>query len=931
MRAWHTLDGLDVVRELNTDVQHGLSADEAARRLAAYGPNALVERGRKGPWRILWEQLTATLVVLLLAAATISLVLGDYKDAGAILAIVGLNAALGFVQEYRAERAIAALQRLAVPLVRVRRDGHVRLIAAHELVPGDVVLLEAGSLVPADCRILEAINLRVQEAALTGESEPVEKDPAPLPVAEVPLGDRRNMVYMGTAVAYGRGVAVVVATGMRTELGRIAELLQQVEHEPTPLQRRLDRLGRQLAGVALAIVAVIVAAGLLRGEDPRLMFLTAVGLAVAAVPEGLPAVVTITLTLGAQRMLRRRALIRKLPAVETLGSVTVICTDKTGTLTENRMTVTVLALPDRRVELAGHERRGNRLPAPDTGTAPAPDGQPAVALVLAGGALCSDAVLEPGSGAPLQVIGDPTEGALVVAAARFGLAKAALEARLPRMAELPFDPVRKRMTTVHAIDAVPAAQAGDMVDGNADWLATLRRAFPEMRAIVFTKGAVDGLLPVCSHIWVDGRPVPLDAAWRARIVQDHDRLAQQGMRVLGIAFKPVGAVPEGLAGRALDTLEQELIFAGMVGMIDPPRPEAKSAVQRCREAGIRPVMVTGDHPLTAQQIARQLGIATDGHILTGQELNRIAAAELERAVEEVPVFARVSPEHKLRIVQALQAHGHIVAMTGDGVNDAPALKKADVGVAMGITGTDVAKEAADMVLLDDNFATIVAAVEEGRIIYDNIRKFIRYLLTTNSAEIWVMLLGPLLGLPLPLLPLQILWMNLVTDGLPALALGFEQAERDVMRRPPHPPGESIFARGLGRDVVWVGLLMSLLALGLGAWYWQSGRAEWQTVLFTTLTLSQLANVLAVRSERDSLFTIGFWSNWRLVAAVLLTVLVQLGLLYVPALQAIFGTVALPAGDLALTLVLSSMIFWIVEVQKWLLRSRQRARAQAGAR
>jgi Ca2+-transporting ATPase len=919
MRAWHTLDGLDAVRELNTDVQRGLSSDEAARRLASYGPNALVERGRKGPWRILREQLTATLVVLLLVAAAISLVLGDYKDAGAILAIVGLNTLLGFIQEYRAERAMAALKRLAVPLVRVRRDGHVRLISAHELVPGDIVLLEAGSLVPADCRILEAVNLRTQEAALTGESEPVEKDPAPLPVAEIPLGDRRNMAYMGTAVTYGRGVAVVVATGMRTELGRIAELLQQVEHEPTPLQRRLDRLGRQLAGVALGIVAVIVAAGLLRGEELRLMFLTAVSLAVAAVPEGLPAVVTITLALGAQRMLRRRALIRKLPAVETLGSVTVICTDKTGTLTENRMTVSVLELPDRRVELVGSDA-----------LAPAPDWQPAVALVLAGGALCSDAVLEPGSGAPFQVIGDPTEGAVVIAAARFGLAKPALEARLPRVAELPFDPVRKRMTTVHAVDAAPSAQGGHAADRSADWLEELRRAFPEMRAVAFTKGAVEGLLTVCSHVWVDGRPVPLDAAWRGRLVQAHDRLAQVGMRVLGLAFKPLAAVPEEPSGSESHAFEQELIFAGMVGMIDPPRPEAKPAVRRCREAGIRPVMVTGDHPLTAQQIARQLGIATDGRILTGQELDRLSAADLERIVEEVPVFARVSPEHKLLIVQALQARGHIVAMTGDGVNDAPALKKADVGVAMGITGTDVAKEAADMVLLDDNFATIVAAVEEGRIIYDNIRKFIRYLLTTNSAEIWVMLLGPLLGLPLPLLPLQILWMNLVTDGLPALALGFEPAERDVMRRPPYSPGESVFARGLGRDVVWVGLLMSMLALGAGAWYWQHGRLEWQTMLFTTLTLSQLANVLAVRSERDSLFTIGLWSNWRLVTAVLVTVLLQLGLLYVPALQAIFGTVALPAGDLALTLLLSSSIFWVVEAQKWLLRNRTGHAVQAGA-
>ena len=911
MGNWHHLDVGAVLAQLNSDADRGLSETEATRRLAEHGPNELIERGLKSPWLILWEQLTATMVVILIIAAIVSALLGDFKDAVAILAIVVLNTALGFTQEYRAERAMVALKKLAVPTVKVRRDGRVQEISARELVPGDIVLLEAGNLVPADGRLLESANLRIQEAALTGESEPVEKDPRALMGPDLPLGDRRNMAYMGTVVTYGRGLAVVTETGMDTELGGIATLIQTVRQEPTPLQRRLDQLGRKLAAVALAVVGVVFGLGLLRGEDARLMFLTAVSMAVAAVPEGLPAVVTIALALGAQRMLKRRALIRKLPAVETLGSVTVICSDKTGTLTENRMTVTVLDVAGHRVDLTEHLRGARPVLDPGDERPPVLTGQPALALLLAGGALCNDAVLEPNGDdsevntevRPYHTVGDPTEGALVVAAARLGLWKAELEKVLPRVAEVPFDSERKRMTTVHRVTTIAGSNLPTLGIGSPPYVA-------------FSKGAVDRLLDVSSQVWVGGMAEPLSATWRQRIAAAHDRLAQNGMRVLGVAFRTL-EFPS-LNGHG-DALERDLIFVGLVGMIDPARPEVKDAVLTCRTAGIRPVMITGDHSLTAQHIARELRIADDGRVLTGQDLDRLSTEELEGVVQEVPVYARVSPEHKLKIVQALQTRGHIVAMTGDGVNDAPALKKADIGVAMGITGTDVSKEAADMVLLDDNFATIVAAVEEGRIIYDNIRKFIKYLMATNSGEIGLMLLAPFLGMPLPLLPLQILWINLVTDGPPALALSVEPAERDTMRHPPYHPNENIFGRGMGRHIIWVGLLMSLLSLGVGYWYWHIGQANWQTMVFATITFSQMAHVLAIRSGRDSLFRIGLLSNTPLLGAVVLTFVLQLAVVYVPFLQGFFNTVALSAGDLALSLAVSSLVFWAVELEKWLMR------------
>ena len=904
--AWHTSEAAEVLRALGTDAASGLSNEEAARRLEERGTNELEDRGTRSPWAILWEQFTSTMIVILIVAALASALLGDYEDAIAIAIIVVLNAALGFGQEYRAERAMAALQHLSAPRVKVRREDRVREISARELVPGDVVLLEAGNLVPADGRLLDAANLRVQEAALTGESEPVEKYPAALEEEDTPLGERADMVYSSTVVAIGRGLFVVTETGMATELGKIASMIQTTDREQTPLQRRLNQVGKVLALAALVIVGVVFALGLLRGEDLEVMFLTAVSLAVAAVPEGLPAVVTIALALGAHRMFRRRALIRKLPAVETLGSVTVICSDKTGTLTQNRMTVTVLDVADHTVEL-GEVRLTDSKPGPDGGTPLSIGDDPTLALLLAGSALCNDALLEDHEEDEFGAVGDPTEGALVVAAAREGLKKPEIEVALPRVGEVPFDSGRKRMTTVHEV----VSDSENLEALNP----VLNAEQGSVSYIAFTKGAVDSLLEISSEVWTgDGQVESLTEGWRERISTANERLAGDGIRVLGVGLRRLHSF-DGYCERQ----ERNLTFLGIVGMIDPPRSEAKDAVEICKRAGIRPVMITGDHPLTARHIATELGIAEDNRILTERDLASLPGEDLVDLVEEVPVYARVSPEHKLDIVEALQEKGHIVAMTGDGVNDAPALKKADIGVAMGITGTDVSKEAADMVLTDDNFATIVAAVEQGRVIYDNIRKFIKYLLTSNSAEILVMLVGPFLGLGLPLLPLQILWINLVTDGPPALALSAEPAERGIMRRPPRPPRESVFARGLGRHVVWVGVLMALVSLATGLWYSQIAPEIWQTMVFTTLTLSQLSHVVAIRSGDESLFRVGLLSNKPLLGAVALTFVLQLLAIYTPFFQRFLETEALPLAHLAIAVALSTIIFWAVEVEKWLGR------------
>lgn len=914
-REWWKLPADACLSELNSNATKGLSAADAKSLLEKCGQNALVERGIKSPWAILWEQLTGVLVVILIVAGIVSAVMGEYADAAVIGILVLLNAVLGLTQEYRAEKAMAALKRMSVPIVKVKRGGEVHEISSLELVPGDVVLLEAGGTVPADCRLLESVNLRIQEAALTGESEAVEKQMQPITQDKTALGDRRNMAYMGTTVTFGRGLALVVETGMRTELGGIATMLQAVRREPTPLQNKLEQLGKGLAIAAFALVAIIFIEGLITGgvglENIKVMFLTAICMAVAAVPEGLPAVVTIALALGAQRMLKRNALIRKLLAVETLGSVTVICSDKTGTLTENRMTVTVLDVAGASFDLTGQQERGGKGEQVEL-----KDRHPGISPLLVAGALCNDALLKAGTSAnaPWTVIGDPTEGALVMVAAGAGLLKDDLDRDFPRVLEEPFDSDRKRMTTVHKVSTSAAPS----------WYQALgiKGALPAP-FMAFCKGAPESIVDVCSHVWAPGDTRPMTDEEKTRILADNSRLAQKGMRVLGVAFRNTDMPGD------LGSLEQKMVFLGLVSMIDPPRQEVKDAVARCRTAGIRPVMITGDNPLTAGEIARQLGIFSDGEILTGIDLDKLSVAELREHAERVAVYARVSPEHKLKIIEALKANGHVVAMTGDGVNDAPALRKADIGVAMGITGTDVSKEASDMVLRDDNFATIVAAVEEGRAIYDNIRKFVKYMLSTNSGELWVMLAAPFLGMPLPLMPIQILWMNLVTDGLPALALGVERPEKDIMRRKPRKTTDNIFGDGMGYHILWVGLLMAIVSLGLGAWYSWTGRldlskegtdtAYYRTMIFTVLAYLQMGHVLAIRSHRQSLFTMGVFTNRALVAAVSLTLLLQMALIYVPFLQRAFKTVSLSAIDLVVCIVLSTTVFWAVELEKLIKR------------
>jgi P-type Ca2+ transporter type 2C len=898
-----------VLQQLKSNADDGLSQSEVSRRLKHYGYNDLTEQPGESFWHVLWKQLTATMVLVLIVAALISIALRDYTNAGAILVIVAFNAILGIRQEYQARQAIAALKKRAISTVKVRRDGHVQEVSTHQLVPGDIVLVETGNLVAADYRLLESVNLRIQEASLTGESEPVDKQVQALGPNDLALADRHNMAYMGTVITYGRGLAVVTATGNDTELGHISTAIQTVKPQPTPLQVRLDQLGGRLAMITLGLVLVIFGLGLLRGEELSLMFLTAVSLAVAAVPEGLPAVVTITLALGATRMLKQQALIRKLPAVETLGAVTVICSDKTGTLTENRMTATFLAVEGHAIDLT------QSLAALDdeADLSALLEEKPELAWLLTGAALCNDAIVEADPNTPheLQAVGDPTEGALVMTAAHMGLSKAKLEQSLPRITEQPFDADRKRMTTLHKLPPITESMPKAL-----RLIVSGLLGLGEASHIVFTKGGVGSLLAVTSWVLVNGQAIAIDRTWHQKIMAGSDRLAGDGMRVLGVAFRP-------LSSATIDVeeseLEQNLIFIGMIGLIDPIRLEVKDAILTCQEAGIRPVMITGDHLLTAQAIARELGIVPNDRILGGQEISQLSSEELKNRVEGVSVYARVSPQNKLDIVKALQEYGHIVAMTGDGVNDAPALKQADIGIAMGITGTDVAKEAADMVLLNDNFATIVAAVKEGRVIYDNIRKFIKYTLTGNAGELWVILFAPFLGMPLPLVPLQILWVNLLADGLLALALSVEPAERQIMRRPPRHPDESIFARGVGRDITWIGLLLGLLLLAIAYYYWSLGDANWQTMVFTTLALSRVWMAETMRSDRDSLFRIGVFSNRPMLAAVLLTAGLQLAVIYIPVLQSVFKTTALSGIDLVISIGLSSVVFGAIELEKWCTR------------
>lgn len=862
--SWHLLSPGDVAAQLAVDPDAGLTTEEAARRIAQYGLNDIRERPPRPLWRMFLDQFTDFMILVLIGAAIVSGIVGEPSDAIAIVVIVLLNGVIGFIQEYRAERAVAALKLLAASTAVVRRGGHVTAISALQLVPGDVVLLEAGNVMPADLRLIETAQLKVDESPLTGESVPVEKRTAPLHEAEAPLGDRVNLAYKGTRVTYGRGAGLVVATGMQTELGRIASMLGREEAVKTPLQKRLAVFGQRLALVALAICAIVFAVGVLRGESVVLMFLTAVSLAVAAIPEALPAVVTVSLALGARRLVKKQALIRRLSAVETLGSVTYICSDKTGTLTQNKMQVEQLVVGGQQENgPTGREESWRRL--------------------MKAMALSNDATRHPDG----RMIGDPTEVALFQGAEDRGYRKAELLAKAPRVAELPFDSDRKCMTTLH--------REGSEI-------------------VAFTKGAPEQVVALCEGQLADDARVALNPG---EILDRADRMAANGLRVLAVAYRTWPDLPAALTP---DTVERGLTWLGLVGLMDPPREEAREAVALCKSAGITPVMITGDHPATARAIALRLGIIENHDaVLTGQELAKLSLDEYEERVEGIRVYARVSPEQKIMIVKGLQDQGEFVAMTGDGVNDAPALQRADIGVAMGLTGTDVAREASHMILLDDNFATIVTAVGEGRRIFDNIRKFIKYALSCNAAEVWTIFLAPFLGMPIPLLPIHILWINLVTDGLPGLALAVEPEEKSLMARPPRPPRESIFAGGMWQDILWIGMLMAGVTLVTQAWAYRSGHAHWQTMVFTVLTLSQLGNVLALRSERASFFQLGPWSNRPLLGAVVLTVALQMATIYIPALNPIFKTEPLDLDELLLCLALSSIVFMAVEIEKWCIR------------
>ena len=859
----------EVLEHLGTS-SAGLSPDEVLRRRAEHGLNVLDEAPPRSMLALFLAQFADFMILVLLAAAVVSGLIGDLTDTLVIVAIVLLNAAIGFGQEFRAAKAMQALKAMAAPSAMVVRAGTAASVPAAELVPGDAVLLEAGRIVPADLRLVEAASLRIDEAALTGESVPVDKSTEALGDPELAVGDRRNIAHKGTQVTYGRGLGVVVATGMRTEFGRIARLLESAHAVETPLQRRLAVFGRRLALVVIGICVVVFATGLLRGEPALPMLLTALSLAVAAIPEALPAVVSISLALGARRLMARQALIRRLAAVEALGSVTVICSDKTGTLTANEMRV---------------ERWWC-----DGVLADAPGAGEPWALLLSAMAVSHDASV----GADGELVGDPTEVAMLHAARAAGLDHAAELARLPRVDEVPFDSARKCMTTIHRL--------------------------PEGGLLAVTKGAAEVVLAASVSVRRGAGPGPGPGAESldpARIGQVADRMAADGLRVLAVGVRRLAACPDTSDPASV---ERDLEFVGLLGLMDPPRPEAAEAIAACHAAGITPVMITGDHPVTARAIAARLGLdVNDGTVMTGRQLAALSAEQLAERVKHVRVYARVAPEQKLDIVTALQGQGEVVAMTGDGVNDAPALRRADIGVAMGITGTDVAREAGSMVLLDDNFATVVRAVREGRRIYDNLRRFIRYVLTTNSGEILTIFLAPFLGLPMPLIPIQILWINLLTDGLPGLALAAEPAEKNIMRRPPRPPGESVFARGLGLHALLVGLLMAALALGAQAWYLEQDPALWQTMVFTILCFAQLGHVLAIRSEETSLFTLGLGSNRPLLGAVLLTAGLQLTVVYVPALNTLFRTTPLPLPDLMLALAAAMLILGVVEMEKWVRR------------
>ena len=877
---WYRLEVPEVLRRLGVEAARGLSSEEAEARLRERGPNEIQAAARVSPWSVLAGQLRNVLVVVLLLAVGMSAILGHAVEAIVIGAILLLSVLLGFIQEYRAERALEALREMAAPTATAVRDGEARARPARELVPGDVLLLVPGDRVPADARVIGAANLQAEEAALTGESMPVEKTPGALQ-GELGLGDRRNLVFAGTVVTYGRGRAVVVATGMDTELGRVAEMVESVESGPTPLQRNLDRVGRILALAGLAVVALVVALGLMRGQPFFDILLFGIALAVAVVPEALPAVVTISLALGVRRMVKRNALVRRLPAVETLGSVSVICSDKTGTLTRDEMTVRRLHVDGRTYEVtgAGYEPKGEILL--DGRPVEAPDG---VRRLLAAAVLASDARLVEGEEWTVQ--GDPTEGALLVAAAKAGIHKAELDERHPRVDEIPFTSETKRMTTLHRTE-----------DGT----------------VAYAKGAPEVLLPACTRRWTAAGEASLDDAGREEILRVAHGMAGEALRLLAVASR---------SGATRERAEEELVFLGLAGMIDPPRPEAKEAIGTCRAAGIKAVMITGDHPETAQAIARELGILGNGRAVTGAELEAMADEELAREVERIEVYARVSPAHKLRVVSALQERGRSVAMTGDGVNDAPALKKADIGIAMGLTGTDVSKEAAAMTLTDDNFASIVAAVEEGREVFENIRKYLMFLLSSNVGEIGLMAAASLAGLPLPLSAVQILYVNLATDGLPALALAVDPPEPDLMKRPPRDPRSGIFTRPVVSLMLLGGLWSALANLGLFAWSLRSGRSleEAMSITFVALVGIQLVNAYNCRSDRRSALDRPFANRW-LNGTVAWELALLALVVNLPVLREAFGGYRLTLADWGLAAGVAFTILPVIELGKWGIRRR----------
>ncbi len=875
MNNFYRMNVSEVLRQFTVDSEKGISTEEAKERLRKFGPNELTQKKRRTIWQMFLSQFTNFLIIILLAAAFISLLVGESIDAILIVAIVILNAIISTIQESKAEKSLALLKKMAAPTAKVVRDGIVQTIPSREIVPGDIVLLEAGNYVPADGRVIESVNLSVSEAALTGESQPVDKISDVLEEPNLPIGDRRNMVYSGTIVTRGRGKVVITSTGNETELGKIAKALLEMEETKTPLQVNLEKLGKQIGIIILAICAIVFILGVFEGNPILEMFLTAVSLAVAAVPEGLPAVVTIVLALGVYNMVKRNAIIRKLQAVEALGSVNVICSDKTGTLTKNEMTVVKYYFHPQ-VFIESDQIRMNT--------------RKVVEMLLKGAALCNDAFVAIKDGKRITS-GDPTEIALAVAAMENEFAKDQLERSFPRIYEIPFDSDRKMMTTVH--------------DSGTEKIA-------------FTKGAPDVILSRCTHFMrEDGKIEELTQNDRIQIEKANMHMASSGLRVLAIAFEYV-------EDKDYSGLENNMIFLGLIGMIDPPRPEVKDALEKCRKAGIEVIMITGDHKITAQTIAQELGILEHGSlIITGRELIEMDINDLVEVVEKVKVYARVSPNDKLKIVEALKKRGKIVAMTGDGVNDAPALKKADIGVAMGITGTDVSKDASDMILTDDNFASIVAAIEEGRKIFDNIRKVVYYLLSCNISEVATIFISILLRLPLPLIPVQILWMNLVTDGLPALALGVEPAEPDVMERPPRDPKEGIMSKQVMISILLGGLCLSILTLFVYGWaLWEHDEIKiLRTMVFFTLSTGQLLHAFNSKSLKHSIFKAGITKNASLILATAVSFALLLAIIYIPGLQEIFGTHPLTGKQLVVSVIATLLIIPVYELVKLFLRKR----------